>query len=198
MEFTSAAESFQALPITGTYTVDSDSLMGTLNLTSTKGTESLAIYTTLPPYASGSLIETDGGPVVSSGSFYQQADTVEYPQDITGTYRMALTGETFVSEGTPSPILVDGNLLLDNPANSVFTFFTVRVGSGAPESVSRTLRIVPFPDPRGRMVISAGLNPLNMAAYIIDETHILVVSTDPPQVNPSMSGTITRDQIPTQ
>jgi hypothetical protein len=35
-----------------------------------------------------------------------------------------------------------------------------------------------------------------MAAYIIDTQHMLVISTDPPQVNPLISGTIVRSLFP--
>ncbi len=37
--------------------------------------------------------------------------------------------------------------------------------------------------------------PLNMVAYIVDDMHILVMSTDPPQVNPLISGMMTRDSV---
>jgi hypothetical protein len=68
-----------------------------------------------------------------------------------------------------------------------------RVGSGTPETFSWIILQAGQIDKDGRMAISANGYPLKMAAYIIDVLHILVVSTDPPQVNPLMSGTITRD-----
>jgi hypothetical protein len=205
MDFTSAEQTIHALPITGTYTLNSDSGAGTLTLTSTMGTESFAIYTTgggLPPYTSGSLIETDGGPVVSSGSFYQQSSRFFVVQELYGYWRVALTGETLVSEGTPSPIVVDGNFSfpVQNPPE-IITTVTRRVGSGAPEILSVTLRADQSYD-LGRMLLGvfpgASGSPLNFAAYIVDDLHILVISGDPPQVNPLISGIFTRDSLLTQ
>jgi hypothetical protein len=209
MDFTSAVQTIHALPITGTYTLNSDSGAGTLTLTSTMGTQSFAIYTTgggLPTYTSGSLIETDGGPVVSSGSFYQQSSSYFLVRDLYGYWRVALTGETLVSEGTPSPIFVDGNFSF--PVQTPFEMdaaVTVRVGSGAPESLSRSLRGPLSPTyafQLGRLFLGVypGLPgyPLNLVAYIVDDMHILVISADPPQVNPLMSGIMTRDSLLTQ
>jgi hypothetical protein len=196
MDFTSAAETFQAVPITGTYTLDVAG--GTLNLTSTKGTQSFIYYTPQDDlsagktYVSGSLVETDGGPVVSSGSFYQQDSRTFIPLVEFGNWKMALTGETFVSEGTPFPIFVSGNLLLSLEGNTLLNF-TRRVGSGTPEIISWYLVPGANIDSDGRMTFTAYGFTLNMAAYVIDQLHILVLSTDPPQVNPLMSGTITRD-----
>jgi len=197
MDFTSAAETFQAVPITGTYTFEGAG--GILNLTSTKGTESFAYFTTysyLPAgtsYDSGTLVETDGGPVVSSGSFYQQVPGYFNGVDEFGFWKTALTGETFVSKGTPSPIFVAGGLFLDTSGGATIYFsLTGRVGSGTPESLGWSLQTGQV-DKDGRMALSGNGFTLNMAAYVIDQLHILVISTDPPQVNPLMSGTITRD-----
>ncbi len=209
MDFTSAVQTIHALPFGGTYTLNSDSGAGTLTLTSTMGTESFAIYTTaggLPPYISGSLIETDGGPVVSSGSFYQQSSRVSVVEELYGYWRVALTGETLVSEGTPSPIFVSGNFSF--PVQIPFEMdasVTIRVGAGAPESLSRSLRGPLYPlygFPLGRMFLGAVPGesgyPLNLVAYIVDDKHILVISADPPQVNPLLSGIMTRDSLQIQ
>jgi hypothetical protein len=201
MDFVSAAQTFQALAITGTYTLDSVSGIGTLNLASTQGTESFAVYTTgggLPPYASGSLVETDGGPVVSSGSFYQQSPDYFRAPGVSGYWRMSLTGETFVREGAPSPIFVSGNVYLQFPFNNIYSTFTMRVGSGVPEGMSWALRTgysLYFDD--GRIAFGATDYP-NMVAYIIDGLHILVMSAEPPQGFPLVSGTMTRDSFPSQ
>jgi hypothetical protein len=200
MDFTSAVQTFQALPITGTYTVDPTTDTGTLNLTSAKGTESFLFYatgneSTPPVYVSGALIETDRGPVVSSGSFYQQD-----PQDFGGQppieyWQAALTGETFVTEGTPTPIFISGSLALQSPIGRFMTTFTTRVGSGTPETTSWGGTRADS-DGCGRMPLSADGPPVHMAAYIIDTQHMLVISTDPPQVNPLISGTIVRSLFP--
>jgi hypothetical protein len=50
---------------------------------------------------------------VSSGSFYQQNSGAFNALDEYGYWKTALTGETFVSEGTPTPIFAGGNLFLD-------------------------------------------------------------------------------------
>ncbi len=209
IDFTSAVETIHALPITGTYTLNSDLGAGTLTLTSTMGTQSFALYTAgggLPPYTSGSLIETDRGPVVSSGSFYQQSSGYFGVPELYGYWRLALTGETLVSEGTPSPIFVDGNFSF--PVQNPFEMdaaVTRRVGSGAPESFSLSLRGPVYPSfgfELGRMSLGVvpGLPgyPLNLVAYIVDDMHILVISADPPQVNPLMSGIFTRNSLLTQ
>jgi hypothetical protein len=110
-----------------------------------------------------------------------------------GFWKTALTGETFVSKGTPSPIFVAGGLFLDTSGGATIYFsLTGRVGSGTPESLGWSLQTGQI-DKDGRMALSGNGFTLNMAAYVIDQLHILVISTDPPQVNPLMSGTITRD-----
>jgi hypothetical protein len=202
MDFVSAGETLLEIPINGGYTLDSDTGVGTLSLGSLKGIQTFALYTTgggLTPFTSGSLIETDyPSAVVSSGSIYQQSPEYFVARGVFGNWRMSLTGESFVSEGTPAPIFVGGNVFLQHPFISVYMDFTLKVGSGWPEGMTWVLRPGSSDNfYNGRITFGAAGYP-NMVAYIIDGLHILVMSTDSPQVFPLVSGTMTRDSFPGQ
>ncbi len=196
LDYNGALGSFQALPVTGTYSVDGNGV-SRIMIQSSAGTQhfdlsiqvSQLIYT--GHITQGALVETDAPLLAGSGMLYARG--VFNPPDqsapplkvgLQGTL-LQLDGQTYL--GAPFPLPVS---LTESSGGGVLPT-TVDLVSGAyvQRGVPAVLNDNAKPDAFGRFPFTLSLPgepaqvPTNYAAYSIDDKRVLVLSTDPVAAN---------------
>ncbi len=201
-DYNGALGSFQAIPVTGTYSIDGNGVTA-LTVHSSLGTQhfSLAIKISQLAYSNrisqASLVETDTPFLAGSGMLYARnvvaQPNLTPPPTKTDPYWTVfqLSGQSFF--GTPFPLPVSLRQNSDGNLPSTLDFVA---GAYVQGNVSGALGDSSKPDAFGRFTFPLIVPnppaqlPLNYAGYGIDDSRVLVLSTDPAANKVVLSGEV--------
>lgn len=192
LDYNGALGSFQALPVTGTYSIDGN---GTCKLTlqTSEGTQhfNLAIQASqlgfIGRITQGALVETDSPRLAGAGMLYarnvfnppaQSAPPVR--TYVNGTV-LQLAGQSSFGGQSPLPV----SLTVNSGQNELPTTVDLVSGAYVQQSVPATLGDSANPDALGRFTFpltvqnQSAQQPSSYVGYGIDDQRVLLLSTDP-------------------
>ena len=192
LDYNGPLGNFQALPVTGTYTVDGNGVAGFV-VQSSAGTQhfDVSIQTSQLNFTGritqASLIETDTPRVTGSGNLYARgvftppAQAAPPLKTDLGGVLLQLTGQASFGGPYPVPVSITQNSAPSPLPNTV----DLVAGSYVQRSVPATVNDTSSPDAFGRFTFTVAVQnqpaqqPTNYAAYGIDDARVLLLSTDP-------------------